>query len=81
MSDTHRLKTWPKYFYDIRSRNKTFEVRKADRDYKVDDTLVLCYYDPEQESYNGEEETRLVTYVLTGGAFGIQSGFVVLGLR
>jgi hypothetical protein len=42
----HRLKTWPEYFRAIRNREKTFEVRLNDRDFKVDDVLVLQEFDP-----------------------------------
>lgn len=42
----HNLKTWPEYFRAVRNREKTFEVRLNDRDFKVDDILVLKEFDP-----------------------------------
>ena len=31
---THDLKTWPEYFAEIANGNKTFELRKNDRDFE-----------------------------------------------
>ena len=42
MSTTHHdLKISPKYYRDIESNGKRFEVRFNDRDFKVGDTLNL----------------------------------------
>ena len=48
---THQLKTWPEYFASIIDGTKMFEVRKADRSFKVGDTLLqwapqLCALHP-----------------------------------
>jgi len=42
---THALKTWPEYFQAVAERGKTFEVRKADRPFKVGETLLLQEWD------------------------------------
>ena len=36
----NKLKVTPKYFYDVCYRNKRFELRKDDRDYKVGDVII-----------------------------------------
>lgn len=37
----HYLKIQDKYFKDIKSGIKTFEIRKNNRNYNIDDILVL----------------------------------------
>lgn len=43
---THDLKCWPEFFCPVRSRLKTFEIRKNDRDYKEGDRLYLREFIP-----------------------------------
>lgn len=82
---THELKTWPSFFAALLDGSKTFEVRRNDRDFAVGDVLVLREWDPTPSLYEprgttGKSTTRVVTYVLRGGEFGIEAGFCVLGL-
>lgn len=42
----HNLKTWPEYFRAVRNREKTFELRFNDRDFKVGDVLLLQEFNP-----------------------------------
>lgn len=61
---------------------KTFELRRDDRGFQVDDRLILCEWDPETEAYTGRRARFSVTYVTDGAAFGaLADGFVCLGLR
>lgn len=76
----HELKTWPEYFEMIESGEKTFEVRKNDRDFQTGDTLFLREYNPTTESYTGQSMVKTVSYILHGGNFGIESGYVVMGI-
>jgi len=76
----HDLKCWPPFFEDVRRGDKPFEVRKADRDYQVGDTLVLREWRNDWKEYTGRMTRKRVTYVLHGGDFGIEEGTVVLGL-
>ncbi len=84
MSETHYLKTQPQFFFAVRRGDKNFEVRKDDRAYQAGDTLVLEYFDhkrpPNQPQDYYEPVTRTVTFVLPGGQFGIEVGYVVMGL-
>lgn len=80
MIQTHLLKTWPEYFEAVARLDKTFEVRKNDRDFKVGDLLVLQEYDNEHDWITGRYVAVTVTYVLQGGQFGVDPGYVVLGL-
>lgn len=43
---THLLKTWPGEWEATASGAKRHEVRKADRDFKVGDTLILAEWSP-----------------------------------
>ena len=78
---THELKTWTEYFNEIKSRNKTFELRKNDRDYKVGDILILQDFDNNSGQYSGTEIIANVTYVLYGGVFGLDQGYCIMGLK
>ncbi|WP_306274158.1 ASCH/PUA domain-containing protein [Parageobacillus thermoglucosidasius] len=63
----HRLKTWPEYFEAVLSGKKTFEIRKNDRDFRVNDLLLLQEYNPKTEEYTGREVLVEVTYITDFG--------------
>jgi Domain of unknown function (DUF3850) len=77
---THDLKTAPNYFDAVACGEKPFEVRRDDRGFQKGDRLLLRRYEIAGRGYTGEQITAKVTYVLTGGQLGIESGFVVMGL-
>lgn len=83
MTQIHQLKTWPEYFSAVLSGEKTFEVRKNDRDFEKGDILELHYYDPDNVfcSRIAKAILKEVSYVLPGGNFGIEEGYCVLGLK
>lgn len=76
----HELKTLPEYFIEVASGKKTFEVRKNDRDYKVDDILYLREYDDSTGLYTDDYAIAKVSYILEGGAFGIDKDHVVMSI-
>ncbi|GAB3313407.1 ASCH/PUA domain-containing protein [Hymenobacter humi] len=76
---THELKTWPSCFAAASAGNKPFDVRENDRSFQVGDMLILREFNPETEQYTGQTLTRWVSYVLEGGAFGVQPNWCVLG--
>jgi hypothetical protein len=89
---THNLKTWFCYFIEVLAGNKTFELRKNDRDYKVGDTLNLIEVDEinfELDPINqtkhylttGRTHTAKITYILEGGQFGLDKDYVILGMK
>lgn len=76
---THRLKTVQPYFDAVMSGHKTFEVRKNDRSFQPGGLLILAEWTG--SDFTGRECARKITYVLRDGhKFGVQPGFVVLGL-
>lgn len=82
-------KVWPAYFQAIIDGDKTFEVRLADWECTVGDTLVLQEWDPEQAAYTGRALERTVTYVVKTKEMGVffspeeiaEHGFQILGFR
>lgn len=82
MTRVHDLKCLSSYFAAIRSGEKTFEVRRDDRGFQRGDVLLLREYVKAFDILRptGEVEEREITWVLTGGQFGIEPGFVVLAL-
>ena len=79
--NVHELKTWPSYFNGVINGTKNFEVRKADRPFKLADILLLREFNPDTNKYTGAACTRQIEYILNGGEFGIEAGYVVLGLK
>lgn len=63
---THHLKTWTGFFKSVASGEKTFEIRKNDRNFQTGDLAFLWEYDPlSAEPYSGKYITCTVGYVLT----------------
>jgi hypothetical protein len=80
---THELKITCNFFTDIFFLNKNFEIRKNDRDFKVNDTLILKEYDDIEEQYTGCEAKCKVIYILKSEEFpqGIKEGYCVMGIK
>jgi hypothetical protein len=89
MSREHKLKCWTTYFDAVESGEKNFEIRRDDRGFQKGDVLVLQKWNPEigyQHGYvyRGDgliELRRRISYILTGGQFGIEPGYVVMALE
>lgn len=88
----HELKTWVSVYPDVASGAKTVEIRRADRDFQVGDTLHLNEFDPDEVTivagqvelpgrYTGRRCVRIITHVLPGGQFGLEPGYVALSIR
>ncbi len=82
----HTLNTWPEYWDAVRSGRKTFEARRNDRGFRVGDILELLRWCPHCNDIAPAADgvgmaRRRIEYILTGGQFGIEPGFVVLGIR
>ena len=75
----HQLKTWPEYYKEVVNGNKTFEVRKNDRDFKVGDYLALKEFDPDN-GFTKEMCIVRVTYILDKQPF-VPEGYVVMGFK
>ncbi|HEL6781611.1 TPA: DUF3850 domain-containing protein [Listeria monocytogenes] len=73
---THELKILSEYFWDIVVEQKTFEIRKNDRDFQVGDRLIL------KEFKRGKLTRRWiaveVTYITN---YEQKEGYVVMGIK
>jgi hypothetical protein len=78
---THEIKCRTEYFKAIRMGYKTFEIRKNDRDYKLGDKLLLKEWDNVNQKYTNMEQEVDVIYILYGGQFGIEEGYVVMSIN
>jgi hypothetical protein len=75
----HDLKTWPQFFERILTGEKTFEVRKNDRRFKVGDVLVLREFEEwRNRGYTGRSVRVAVTYITD---FEQKPGFVVMAIK
>lgn len=88
----HELKLWPEYFNAVLKGDKTFEMRKNDRDFKLGDILVLKYFDPDYDSKiikggtfynipNDPEITCRVKYIMYGPSYGLEDGYCCMGIK
>lgn len=75
---THKIKIKEGYFDEILQGNKTCEIRFNDRDYQVDDTVVLCEVDNLNLPTLREQKIR-ITHVLSG--WGLKENYVALSFK
>jgi hypothetical protein len=62
----HELKIWPQYFQPLIEGVKRFELRKADREYRVGDELLLREFVDGAGEYTGRSAECRITYILGG---------------
>ncbi len=94
---THLLKIWPGEFEAVRCGEKRHEVRRADRDFSVGDSLILREFIPELDQATGRpsrdeqgatigrftnhELLRTVSYITPAGAWGLPKDLCVLSIK
>ena len=85
----HKLKTLAQYWDAVERGDKSFEVRKDDRGFQKGDLVELIRLHEEyprniELGEHGRPRfvlVRRIKWVLTGGQFGIEPGYVVLQLE
>lgn len=87
----HYLKCQANYYDATERGEKNFEVRRDDRGFQKGDQVILMRMGDKPSNKNSVEHDsdgkvkhaiqREILYVLTGGQFGIEPGYVVLGLQ
>lgn len=78
----HELKIFPEYFNKVVSGEKTFEIRKNDRNFLVGDYIALNEFIRES-GYTGRSALYRITYVAGHGhpPVSLPDGYVVLGIH
>lgn len=78
----HRIKLNREFCDAVLYDDKTFEIRKNDRDYKVGDTIVFIPWLPDRGEafYHPIADTSFaIRYILHG--WGLKKGFVAMQLK
>lgn len=77
----HELKILPEYFEPVLRESKTFELRKADRDFQLGDCLALNEWS-EEDGYTGRALLAQVVYILNPNEVATCApGYVILGIE
>lgn len=81
MKTEHELKCRPEYFSRVASGQKTFEIRRNDRDFQVGDILILKEYEPDKgwPDHGAYESIRAEIVYMTD--YEQKDSFVVLGIK
>lgn len=80
----HDLKCEFPYFDEVACGDKPFEVRRDDRDFKMNDLIKLhevMKVDSGPVKKTGKVLIVKITYILKGERWGIKEGFCVLGVK
>ena len=78
----HKLKTINPYFTAVWKGHKTFEIRKNDRNFAINDILYLLEFEPFPNNDGGLYHRGIkcmITYILDNPTY-LQSGYVGLGV-
>lgn len=76
----HELKIEPEFFDAVLNGEKTFEIRKNDRDFAVGDYLALNEYSGEAKEYTGRATLAKVAYMLKDPQY-CKEGYATMGIR
>lgn len=78
MNNLHTLKLQQPFFNAVLDGFKMFEVRRNDRDFKVDDYLCLEEFDYEKRSYTGRFINKRIAYITD---YKQRKGYVVFSFK
>lgn len=76
----HSLKCDPPFFQDMKDGKKQFEYRLNDRNFHVDDWLILNEYYPDKKKYSGRQIAVHVRYILKNGLHKFPKDYCIMGI-
>ncbi len=79
MTKIHELKILPQFLYSVIKGDKTFEVRKNDRDFEVGDIVRLREWNPDTQTYGEFDCECDIIYLLDNPEY-CKEGYVILGI-
>lgn len=84
----HIVKSWSMFYKDIKTGERTSDIRLNDRRYAVSDTMILQEFDPVKFEYTGNEMEVEITYIQTNKSnpcaisqFALHDDYVVLSIK
>jgi hypothetical protein len=76
----HELKIWPENYEPLVLGAKRYEIRKADRPFKVGDQLMVREWLPDMKKYTGRSAIFRITHMTEPGKWGLPDDICVLSL-
>jgi len=83
----HSLKSWPPFFRAIVQGDRTHELRRNDREFRVGDMLELHEFDNETGEFTGAICSAMVTSLTSedqpcaASDLGLRPGFCILSIK
>lgn len=77
----HELKILPKYFERVVNGEKTFEIRKNDRDFQTGDRIELKEFGYTKNKFTGRCVFGTISYIFHGGEYGLEQGYCVFSFK
>lgn len=79
----HELKLNREYFTEVLKGNKTAELRKDDRDYRIGDKIILKEWLPRKKTFTGRVIVKKITHItwISQWVPGSEEGWAVLSMR
>lgn len=74
----HLLKSYPYNFQMVVDKTMSFQLRFADRDYRVDDLIFLEEYSGDT-GYTGRTQLAKINNIILGD--GLEDGYVILNME
>lgn len=76
----HHLKVWPHFYDGLLDGSKTYEVRRNDRGFAVDDILVFHDWNQDTSTYTTRSLLYAKVLSILEDAPGLIDGYVILSL-